>query len=275
MKGLDLRNLNIIMCILHLFMAIGLTVYFSKEDFFNFESQLYKIGLTRGTFDPASSKYNIDYVLKDSHKEYLPYEVVIFFYITSLAHGIYAANPNNMYQQLINNKNNWFRWIEYAITATLMIRIIAFEVGVKDSKTLGLLTANTVAIMFCGWSVELSLKKNDKMNAKIITIIGWILLVANFSILLVNFGETVSDVKSLNCKDKVPNFVWAIILTQLVFYMSFGAIQLYQIFGKNVNYETIEKCYIWLSLISKFTLGGLLAYSVVASADGQNTQIDC
>ena len=287
MSSINLKYLNYSMSILHLAMAIFLTVYYYTEDYYDKYRQLYRYGYDR-TPPNSQNISTLQINLEEDGKFFMSRETISFFYITAIFHLIYAMDLKGMYTQMINNKNNYLRWIEYSITATLMIRIIAVQAGVRDNKTLGLLTANTIGIMLQGWIVEIILKriqstgdgkvkKNLWISAMIATVVGWLLVVVNFVIIFMSFGEQVQSVDNLDCESKVPEWVWAIVITQAIFYLSFGGIQLYHMWSvsKNMsNYKTIETAYIFDSLVSKFTLGGLLAYSVISSGEGEESELE-
>ena len=49
----------------------------------------------------------------------------LFFTITSGFHLFYGINVGDIYTDMIDNGSNLFRWIEYSITATIMMIIIA------------------------------------------------------------------------------------------------------------------------------------------------------
>ena len=265
---------------LHLIMAIFLTIWYNSKGYFDKYRKLYIYGLEVG----ANSE--LEPTLDEHDKMYIAKETVSFFYITAFFHFFYGSNIGCMYSHAIKQKNNYFRWIEYSITATLMIRIISVQAGVRDEKTLGLLTANTIGLMLQGQIVEANLamimsNKKDPQDAwKSVftsTMVGWVLLFANFSIIISSFVEQVNDVNNLDCNNKVPNFVYGIVWTQLIFYLSFGLIQLYQIYSVwkgRYNYVNIEKLYIWDSLLSKVTLGIILAYSVIGSEKGEDSKCE-
>ena len=63
------------------------------------------------------------------------------------------------------------------------------------------------------------------------------------------------DIDNLNCEGvAIPDFVFWIIVTQLLFYSTFGFIQIYQIKrrldGKPIDYSNVERMYLIDSLFS-------------------------
>jgi len=193
-----------------------------------------------------------------------------FFLITSLFHLFYALDINKIYSNSILNGTNPFRWLEYSLTATIMILIIALSATVQIFDTLLSLLVITVAIMLLGNCIEIMIKQKEFFIAKMLTFIAWILQVFVFVIIGKQFVSTIKSVNEELKKEtdptQIPDFVYAILGTQLIFFSSFGFIQLFQLFkaerGKPQNYLTVERNYHILSLISKLTLGWIFYYGV-------------
>lgn len=242
---------------------------------------------TNVTKSPSNNKFVLDFQLGNSDQIFIAQETIAFFFVTGIFHSIYALTHNNLYRSMITYKNNYLRWIEYSISATLMMRIIALQCGIRDRDTLGLITSSMVGVMLMGQIVEVSLAHmspihNDsrKQTAIVASIIGWLLMVSVFVIVVRKFIELKDNVDSFGCPNvAVPDFVLAIIVSQLVFYSTFGFIQMYHVYqrvnNKYVNYINIEKLYIIDSLLAKLTLGGILAYSVVQADQGVYSEFKC
>jgi hypothetical protein len=140
--------------------------------------------------------------------------------------------------------------------------------------------------MLQGQIVEtmLSQRKVDVKEKSVIlvaTIVGWILMVTNFYIIVKQYINLKSDVDAFKCPDVgIPSFVLWIIVTQLLFYSTFGFIQIYQIYNKLYNpgqydYRRIETMYIIDSLLSKVTLGAILGYAVIGANQGVYSSFEC
>lgn len=270
------------MSIVQLSMAIFLIVIYNNNNLFGFKENLYRLGVGR---ESLGDRFKIRYESREATSIVYAYEVIVFFVVTSMFHGYYALTDNGHYNSMIKNENNYLRWIEYSISATLMIRIIALQSGIRDEKTLTSITFNTVGIMLQGQIVE-SILSNKVVSSKekyiilVSTFVGWILMVSNFYIIIKQYIELNNDVNNLDCDAKVPDFVLWIIVTQLIFYSTFGFIQIVQIYRKlykpkSYNYRNIESWYILNSLLSKITLGGILAYSVIGASDGMGGSFNC
>ena len=70
--------------------------------------------------------------------------LISFFTITASVHTLYLTDPYGIYSAMIYDRNNYVRWIEYSVTATLMINIIARISGLKEEKALILTNLATV-----------------------------------------------------------------------------------------------------------------------------------
>jgi hypothetical protein len=283
------------MFVIHLAMGIFLTVLFKNRNKINDEYDLYNYSITLGEkigeYNDEGDAYNEfelnwrskkDKVIKVSVEK----ELISFFYITSFFHLFYFLNPMNIYSKMIENQNNWIRWIEYSITATLMIRIIAILSGVRDQFTISLLTTMTFCIMLLGQVGEksLSIYNTSKSTSKSIdsflslakfsTLIGWVLMIIVFYTIVQQYLYIKDSIDDLPCQGvKIPDFVTGVIISQVFLFSLFGFVQLYQIFNNVQDYNNIEKSYIFLSFLSKVVLGSLLAYGELNSENARS--IDC
>lgn len=281
----NLRNWNIAMGVIQLGMGIFLTVIYNNEGLFKLDEPMYRIGVDKKS--TATNEYSLEWVQRKTTAVPYAYEAVSFFYVTSFFHFLYVL-MGSRYEDMIENENNYLRWIEYSISATLMIRIIALQCGIRDENALTSITMNTVGIMLQGQIVESILSTNstkigvnEKTVLLVATIVGWILMVTNFYIIIKQYINLKDDVDKFNCPDVgIPSFVLWIIVTQLLFYSTFGFIQIYQIYNRlyrpdQYDYRTIETMYIVDSLLSKVTLGAILGYSVIGASKGVYGKFAC
>jgi len=207
--------------------------------------------------------------------------LIAFFGITSLTHAFYFISSfdnvpliGGLYNKMINNRNNFIRWIEYSITATIMINIISRSAGISDEDTLILTNLATIAVMLQGQTIELALQEKPSFvkiqELVIYNIVGWGLMLGVFGIIISRFQQTVSEIKKATCAN-IPDFVKYVIYSQFIFYNLFGFWQLYQIFSvyndPNYNYVKFEIGYNILSLFSKTTLGFILGFGIDQSAN--------
>ena len=206
--------------------------------------------------------------------------LIAFFGITSLTHAFYFVSSFNnvpliggVYNRMIANKNNFIRWIEYSITATIMINIVARSAGVSSEDTLLLTNLATAAVMLQGQTIELALKEkpsSTKIQQLVIyNLVGWGLMLGVFGIIISRFQQTITEIKKATCAN-IPDFVKYTVYSQFLFYNLFGFWQLYQIFSvyndPDYDYTKFEIGYNILSLLSKTILGSILGFGIDQSS---------
>lgn len=159
------------------------------------------------------------------------------FYISNISQGI-----------------NIIRWIEYSISAPIMIIVIALVNGVTSLQTLILIFFTTSTVMLIGYIQELFDSSRYPTSTRLSPhLIGWIPYIAVWIVIFITFGTSVSYSPS-----KPPEFVYAIVFTLFALFTTFGLNQSLYIFGAIESYETSETIYVILSLVSKLTLSWML-----------------
>jgi hypothetical protein len=253
--------------------AIGLGIYFLlKKGNVNFNTDLYTYDVNLNSEDPdnsvvtAKKAVNISDIL-------LKILVIVYFAFTTFFHVLYATDcfGTGAYTRALANRNNYFRWIEYAISSTIMTFLIAIVCGVKDLDAIILLVVMNIGMILTGQIVEAASGPNAK-NIKIIaTVIGWVLLAGIIFVFFRSFFAALADAKQNNYK--VPTFVYYIIFPLVLWYASFGFVALWAAFGKDqsvAKYLKVEKAYIFLSLFSKLNLGYVLAFGLTRPKNEKN-----
>ena len=210
--------------------------------------------------------------------------VVAFFAITALAHFLYATDfgavfrgQSGPYTSAVYGYGwNPFRWLEYSITASLMIWIISVVAGAKEWSTALLATLITPGLMFQGLTTERALHQNaiakwaeglrakPKDDAIIIWANfapAWLFFALKWFIILNAFFVLDSELKDAGkaIDPRITQLVWI----QFVGFSLFGVVQSIQVYGwagpyKNfaqVPYVAYEKAYIVLSFLAKAALG--------------------
>lgn len=186
-----------------------------------------------------------------------------FFLITSLFHLSYFLGRNGWYARFLQQGWNPVRWIEYSITATIMVVIISLSGTLQDISSLIMVIVATSMIMLLGAAIERAMIKNDKFQADLLLKIGWILQIAVYLVIGIAFVTTIQAVnKKLTAeeaKDTIPDWVYVILIGQLVFFSCFGIVSLVQFYrkfrGNKIDFVKYERVYHMLSLAAKLTLG--------------------
>lgn len=211
--------------------------------------------------------------------------LISFFLITGSFHLYYYlgnGNPqyppsvHNGYSRAIKNSNNFYRWIEYSITATMMLYIIALTSGVKDTNIYLLLFATNVTMISLGQQVEVAVRDGKSWWLPMIT--SFLLLISEFVVIIRSFWRRLDQVNgflkenqhsSLTNGRTIPDWLKSMIIVLFLFFSCFGFVSLYGAYSRT-KYETIEKIYIILSFVAKATLGVFIAYGTAQRQKGWN-----
>jgi hypothetical protein len=146
-------------------------------------------------------------------------------------------------------QRNYFRWVEYSISSSVMIVLIAQITGVSDVAALISIFGVNASMILFGWLQE---KYEQPGNGGwlpfifgcIAGAVPWIALI--FYVLSIGgAGET-----------SAPAFVYGIVFSIFAFFNTFAIVQYlqYKKVGKWSDYLRGEKTYITLSLIAKSAL---------------------
>ncbi len=176
--------------------------------------------------------------------------VAIFLFLSAVAH-LLLSMPK-IYEWYIKNLKNGInpaRWIEYSLSSSLMIVLIAMLVGVYDFSALILLFSINAMMIFCGWIMEVHNQTTKKTNwisyifGCFAGIVPWVVVA------LYLFGSGEGEFRA-------PDFVYWIFFSIFVFFNTFTINMLlqYKKVGKWKDYIFGEKMYILLSLLAKSAL---------------------
>lgn len=182
--------------------------------------------------------------------------IAAFLLLAAVDHGLTGTVLRRRYDRGLQRGINRFRWVEYSVSATVMIILIAFYNGITDVAALVAIIGANVAMILFGWVQELM---NPPGRDKTTMLPFWFGTVAGLAPWVAIVANTVGA-------DTVPGFVYGIVVSLFVFFMSFGLNQWlqYRQVGPWRSYAFGEKAYLVLSLVAKSALawqifGGSLA----------------
>ncbi len=181
--------------------------------------------------------------------------VALFLLLSGIALLLIAApGINNWYRKNLLKGANYGRWIEYSITASLMIVVIAMLSGIYDLSTLILLFFMNAMMILFGWMMELHNQTTEKTDWTAFYF-GCIAGAVPWVIIWLYFISAASDPTS-----KMPGFVYGIMVSLFIFFNIFAVnmVLQYKKVGPWKDYLFGEKVYIILSLAAK----SLLAWQV-------------
>lgn len=182
--------------------------------------------------------------------------VAMFLLLAAVDHLVVAApGVHQWYERLIAEDRNHVRWIEYSVSAALMMVLIARFTGITDLAALLGVFALTTAMILFGLLMERQQRPGSAdwsafWFGSLAGAVPW----AAVGVYLVNGASP-------------PAFVYAIVAIQLVFFFSFAlnmALQYLQV-GRWRDYRFGETVYMGLSLGAKSILAWLVFANVLRS----------
>ncbi|MGB3773101.1 MAG: heliorhodopsin HeR [Rhodococcus sp. (in: high G+C Gram-positive bacteria)] len=187
--------------------------------------------------------------------------IAVFLFLAALDHLLTATVLRSTYESDLKAGINRFRWIEYSVSATIMIILIGFYNGITNIDTVILIIGANVAMILFGWLQEKMNPPGRTHTTMLPFWFGCIAGAAPWVAIVVNLYGAISGNVG-----EVPGFVWGIVISLFVFFMSFAVNQYlqYKGVGKWADYGYGEKVYLVLSLVAKSALawqifGGSLA----------------
>ena len=177
--------------------------------------------------------------------------VASFSILSALAH-FYVSGPGfKKYIDGLRNKRNYYRWIEYAVSSTLMIVLISLLNAVWDIVALIAIAGVNISMILFGWLQE---KYEEPGQGSLLPF--WFGCIAGIIPWVAMFWLLISPGSEANA----PGFVYGIVFSLFALFNSFALVQWlqYKQVGKWKDYLAGEKTYITLSFIAK----SLLAWQI-------------
>ena len=182
----------------------------------------------------------------------LAYGTAGFLLLSALFH-LLIVSPVGFpaYGSEIRHHRNRFRWVEYSLSSSLMIMLIAMLVGISDIVALVTIAGVNASMILFGWLMEVANGVDRRTDGEsvwwtpfwfgcIAGVVPWV------AVGIYLFGPG-SD---------VPNFVYIIFFTIFVFFNIFALNQYlqYRRTGRWADYVFGERVYVWLSITAKSAL---------------------
>ena len=185
--------------------------------------------------------------------------VAVFLFLSALAHFL-IATPGifGWYIRNLAEKRNYARWIEYSLSSSVMVVLIAMLTGISDIAALLALAGVNASMILFGLLQE----KYESPGGETSWLPYWFGVITGavpwvaIGIYLVSPGFEANP----------PGFVYGIFVSLFVFFNIFAIVMVlqYREIGKWKNYVYGESTYVLLSLVAKSALawqvfGGTLA----------------
>jgi hypothetical protein len=180
--------------------------------------------------------------------------IAAFLALAALDHLLTGVVLRGAYERRLAQGINPFRWLEYSLSSTIMILLIALYAGITQvTAVIAIIGANVAMILF-GWVQE---RTNPPGRRPADMAPFWFGCVAGIA-------PWVAITVNLVGSEDVPTFVYGIFFSLFAFFMSFAVNQWlqYRQIGPWRDYGFGESVYLVLSLGAK----SALAWQIVAGS---------
>ena len=178
--------------------------------------------------------------------------VAAFFFCSAIAHFLVAFPLRAKYEGHLNEHRDPYRWIEYSVSSSIMVLIIALITGIDDVAALIALVGVNASMIGFGWIQERYEAPGQSLMPFWLGcgagIVPWLAI----GVYLIAPGAN----------QHAPGFVYGIFVSLFIFFNCFALVQYLQYaqVGKFKDYLVGERTYLILSLVAK----SLLAWQVFA-----------
>ncbi len=179
--------------------------------------------------------------------------IAAFFALSALAHLVVAWPGWDSYTAHLAKRQNPYRWLEYSLSASIMIVLIAMLVGIDDIAALIALIGVNAAMIGFGWLQERYESPGSSLGPFWLGCLAGVVPWVAIGVYLAGPGTDLHP----------PAFVYAIFGSLFVAFNCFALNQWlqYRQVGRWREYLIGERSYITLSLVAK----SLLAWQIFAS----------
>jgi hypothetical protein len=183
--------------------------------------------------------------------------VAIFLFLSAFFHFL-VISPKFFakYSSGLLANRNYFRWVEYSISSSVMIVLIAQICGISDVAALIAIFGVNASMILFGWLQE---KYEEPGNG------GWLPFIFGCIAGIVPWLGLIFYIFAIGGPGdtKAPAFVYGIVISLFLLFNCFAVVQYlqYKKVGKWAQYIRGEKTYITLSLVAK----SALAWQIFAS----------
>jgi heliorhodopsin len=197
--------------------------------------------------DPVTERLNPD--LRTLFELRIAPLVAAFLFLSAAAHWSLASFGRRWYERELARGMNRARWVEYSLSSSVMIVVIALLVGIYDVASLLLLFAANAAMILFGWLMELHNQTTERTSwtaywfGVLVGAVPWLAV----GIYLVGAGVGPGG---------PPGFVYGIYASIFVFFNVFALnmVLQYRRVGRWRDYLYGERMYMLLSLGAKSAL---------------------
>ncbi|MDP2299622.1 MAG: heliorhodopsin HeR [Coriobacteriia bacterium] len=240
-----LRLYNVVMGLIHLAQGAAIVAL----------SEPYAVPVTASWMNtrPGPGVFSLPQLYFDYE---LGYAVALFLFFSAAAHFVIAGPAFKGYVDGLKKTRNYYRWIEYAFSSSLMVVLIASLVGITDIAALTALFGVNASMILFGLLME----KYEQPGKP-----DWTAFIFGCLAGIVPWIAIADYLWGPGASDMTPTFVYWIFVSMFVFFNSFAVNQVlqYKQVGKWKDYLFGEAAYVFLSLSAKSLLAWLVFANVL------------
>jgi hypothetical protein len=183
--------------------------------------------------------------------------VALFFLCSALAHFVVAFPARRRYEANLSRGQNPARWVEYSISSSIMMVVIATLSGIQEIGTLVAIFGVNAAMILFGWSMESANEGRTRIQW-LHYVFGCIAGAVPWVVIAIALGTAATAPGAA----PIPGFVIAIFISLFIGFNVFAInmVLQYRKTGRWSDYLYGERAYMLFSLIAK----SLLAWQVFA-----------
>jgi hypothetical protein len=187
--------------------------------------------------------------------------VAVFFFLSAIAHLLVAIPLRSRYEGWLARGQNPMRWLEYALSSSVMIVVIASLTGIQDIGALIAIFGANAAMNLFGWSMESANEGRTKVQWNHY-IFGCIAGIVPWIVIFIALWASATEPSA----EPIPAFVIAIFISLFISFNVFAVnmILQYRKVGKWADYLHGERAYMLFSLIAKTILAWQVFFGTLA-----------
>jgi len=180
--------------------------------------------------------------------------VAVYFLAAALNHGLSATALRDTYAAELAAGRNRIRWAEYAVSAPILMLLVALLTGVREVTAIVVIGAATIVMVVCGWMQE---ALNPPVRRTTTMVPFW------SGVAAAAVPWTIVAVHMLRAPGE-QEFGLSVFLSLFILWAGFGVNQWlqYRQVGRWSDYLYGEQTYLVLSLVAK----SALAWMIVAGS---------
>lgn len=208
---------------------------------------------------------------RDAHTALRLEDLIMAFFALSCGFQLFAGLFHYRHLKSSEFKVNWYRYIEYAFSAPLMLVALELIMGVKDVFVISFTFVTCSFCMLLGgvaeqvWLIHVETNHRSlEKSAWCIHFIAWGCLIIPFAVIGVHLSQWYLGAGGCanNPVAQPPWFLPFLVFAQGLLFLSFGVVQSCRMVNWVTHFQQ-ELYYLFLSLVSKSVLAWTVAANLI------------